>query len=48
MDKFKEALDDYGLHDLGFEGDVFTWRNNSHISEHYIRERLDRAVADGD
>lgn len=48
MDKFKEALDGYGLHDLGFEGDVFTWRNNSHTSEHYIRERLDRAVADGD
>lgn len=31
--------------DLGFEGDVFTWRNNNHNSESYIRERLDCAVA---
>lgn len=33
------------LHDLGFEGDIFTWRNNNFRVEGYIRERLDRAVA---
>lgn len=48
MDRFKEALEDCNLNDLGFEGDLFTWRNNSHNSEHYIRKRLDRVVADGD
>lgn len=47
MDRFKEALEECGLSDLGFTGDPFTWRNNSHTSEQYIRERLDRAVADG-
>jgi hypothetical protein len=46
MDKFREALEDCQLDDLGFSGDMFTWRNNNHTSEHYIRERLDRAVAD--
>jgi exonuclease III len=45
MDKFKQALEDCELADLGFIGDAFTWRNNSHRSEYYIRERLDRAVA---
>jgi len=33
MDRFKEALEDYELMDLGFEGDPFTWRNNSHTSD---------------
>lgn len=33
------------LQDLGFSGDIFTWRNNSHHAGGYIRERLDRAVA---
>lgn len=45
MDQFKEVLECCSLTDLGFEGDVFTWRNNNHNSEGYIRERLDRAVA---
>ena len=45
MENFKEALEDCGLSDLGFQGDIFTWRNNSHEAEGYIRERLDRAVA---
>jgi exonuclease III len=45
MDKFKEALEFCELHDLGFTGDPFTWRNHSHDSALYIRERLDRAVA---
>jgi hypothetical protein len=48
MDRFKEALEDCDLNDLGFEGDPFTWRNNSHTSQHYICERLDRAVARGE
>jgi hypothetical protein len=30
---------------LGFTGDPFTWRNNHHVAASYIRERLDRAVA---
>ncbi|XP_073360464.1 uncharacterized protein [Aegilops tauschii subsp. strangulata] len=30
MDKFKMALEDCELHDLGFIGDVFTWRNHNH------------------
>lgn len=46
MDKFRESLELCGLSDLGFVGDMFTWRNNSHTSAQYIRERLDRAVAD--
>jgi hypothetical protein len=45
MDRFREALEDYELVDLGFEGDPLTWRNNNHNNACYIRERLDRAVA---
>jgi exonuclease III len=45
MDNFKHALEDCELDDLGFVGDTFTWRNNSHTAEKYIRERLDRAIA---
>ena len=45
MDKFRNALEDCLLADLGFVGDPFTWRNQSHRSENYIREWLDRAVA---
>jgi hypothetical protein len=45
MDRFKETLEECGLHDLGFTGDPFTWRNNNHDARRYIRERLDRAVA---
>jgi exonuclease III len=46
MDKFREALEECSLDDLGFSGDMFTWRNNRHTSKHYIRERLDRVVGD--
>jgi len=46
MDRFREALEECSLTDLGFVGDPFTWRNDSHMSENYIKERLDRAVAD--
>jgi hypothetical protein len=45
MDKFRETLEHCELHDLGFEGDAFTWRNNSHDGTKYIKERLDRVVA---
>jgi hypothetical protein len=45
MDRFKQALEMCELHDLGFEGDVFTWRNKQKSSKTHIRERLDRAVA---
>jgi hypothetical protein len=46
MDIFMESLEVCGLSDLGFVGDLFTWRNNSHSSDLYIRERLDCVVAD--
>lgn len=45
MDRFRDALEECQLHDLGFEGDIFTWRNHNHNAEDYIRECLDRAVA---
>jgi exonuclease III len=45
MDMFRQALEHFHLRDLGYEGDPFTWRNNNHVAEDYIRERLDRAVA---
>lgn len=45
MDHFKEALEFCSLTDLSFVGDVFTWRNNNHRCKGYIRERLDRAIA---
>jgi exonuclease III len=45
MERFRDALNFCNLNDLGFEGDVFTWRNNQFRVEGYIRERLDRAVA---
>lgn len=45
MDRFRETLEHCQLYDLGFEGDVFTWRNHNHVAADYIRERLDRAVA---
>jgi hypothetical protein len=41
MDNFREVLEECEQHDLGYEGDAFTWRNNSHKAEDYIRERLD-------
>lgn len=45
MDRFKGALEDCELGDLGFSGDVFTWRNKHLNDKDYIRERLDRAVS---
>uniref|UniRef100_A0A8R7V1I6 Endonuclease/exonuclease/phosphatase domain-containing protein n=1 Tax=Triticum urartu TaxID=4572 RepID=A0A8R7V1I6_TRIUA len=48
MDNFKEALEYCELGDLGFAGDAFTWRNNSHTAWKYIKERLDHVVATQD
>jgi hypothetical protein len=45
MEAFRRALEDAKLSDLGFVGDPFTWRNNWHLAQGYVRERLDRAVA---
>ena len=45
MEKFRQTLEDCDLHDLGFVGDVFTWKNHHFSATSYIRERLDRAVA---
>jgi hypothetical protein len=39
------ALDFCELEDLGFVGDPYTWRNNSQRAETYVKERLDRSVA---
>lgn len=41
------SLEFCDLRDLGFVGDAFTWRNKQFQANDYIRERLDRAVANG-
>jgi hypothetical protein len=48
MQHFKDVLEDCGLLDLGFMGDMYTWRNHHHNAMNYIKERLDRAVACGE
>ncbi|KAK1648056.1 hypothetical protein QYE76_065861 [Lolium multiflorum] len=40
MKAFRDTLIDCNLEDMGYEGDIFTWRRG------LIRERLDRAVCD--
>ena len=45
MEKFRQVLEDCDLHDPHFVGDAFTWRNHHHDVASYIKERLDRAVA---
>src|SRR5207244_768603 len=44
-DKFHEVLKECELQDLGYSGDIYTWRNKQRNVQGYIRERLDRAVA---
>ncbi|KAL0462101.1 UNVERIFIED_CONTAM: LINE-1 retrotransposable element O protein [Sesamum latifolium] len=41
---FRECLTDCALHDLGYQGSIFTWCNNQQ-EPHTVRERLDRACA---
>jgi len=45
MECFRNTLEDCRLQDLGFVGDLFTWRNHLHCAKSYIKERLDRDVA---
>jgi hypothetical protein len=39
MKAFQDCLTDCGLENLGYVGDIYTWRRDG------LRERLDRAVA---
>ncbi|KAE8819267.1 Elongation factor 1-alpha [Hordeum vulgare] len=48
MNDFRDALDFCELRDIGFEGDMYTWRNHSRQASSYIRERLDHATANND
>ena len=48
MDQFKNVLKVCELDDLGFVGDVFTWRNKQMKGSTHIRERLDRAIANAE
>lgn len=45
LDRFRCALEMCEMHDLGFIGDVFTWRNKQTKGNTHIRERLNRVVA---
>lgn len=45
IDRFRCALEDCELSDIGFAGDIFTWRNNQFREADFVRERIDRAVA---
>ena len=45
LDGFREAMQVCELEDIGFEGDMYTWRNHSKELRTYICERLDRAIA---
>lgn len=45
MESFRQTLEECDLHDLGYVGDTFTWWNNHQDVGSYVRERLDRAVA---
>lgn len=44
LQMFQNAMDECGLQDLDFEGDMFTWSNRQDV-ETQINERLDRFVA---
>lgn len=43
IDAFNSLIEDIGLGDLGFKGQMFTWSNNRRGGER-IRERLDRVL----
>ena len=44
MQQFRVALLHYGLVDLGFKGNLFTW-TNGRTEDDFVQERLDRAYA---
>lgn len=44
MEVFQATLEDCRLMDLGYRGQKFTW-NNGREGEDFIKERLDRVVA---
>uniref|UniRef100_A0A803KMP6 Endonuclease/exonuclease/phosphatase domain-containing protein n=1 Tax=Chenopodium quinoa TaxID=63459 RepID=A0A803KMP6_CHEQI len=41
MDGFRNALEDYGLRDLGYKGSIYTWEKGTSINI-LMQERLDR------
>jgi hypothetical protein len=48
LDRSRGALEKCELDDLGFTGDIFMSRNKQTKGASHIRERLDRAMANGD
>ena len=40
MEKFRQALEDCELQDLGFVGDAFTWKNHHHDANRYTKKDL--------
>ena len=44
MEEFRTTLAQCGLSDLGFQGNIFTWRNGR-PGDDFVQERLDRACA---
>ena len=44
MDEFQGALLHCGLVDIGYQGNIFTWRNGR-WGEAFVQERVDRACA---
>lgn len=44
---FRNALAHYGLFDLGYQGNKFTW-NNGRPGVEFVQERIDRVCANGE
>ena len=44
MDAFRGVTDDFGVRDLGYRGNTFTWQRGTE-PENIARERLDRFLA---
>jgi exonuclease III len=44
MHRFRNAINNCNLQDLGYNGEIFTW-NNRQEDHHHIRARLDRFLA---
>lgn len=45
MDVFRGIVDECGLYDLGFYGDLFIWERER-FKVIFLRERLNRGLAD--